>query len=97
MRVIPMSPNALRMLTPAQIRAARAMVGWSRDDLAKRSGVSAQALRDFEKADGGSDPRQGTVHKWQRALEAAGVVFVDEDDLCGPGVRFKKGWLKGKR
>jgi transcriptional regulator with XRE-family HTH domain len=68
------------------------MVGWSREELAKRSGVSAPALRDFEKADGGSDPRQGTVHKWQRALEAAGIVFVDEDDACGPGVRFKKGW-----
>jgi ribosome-binding protein aMBF1 (putative translation factor) len=97
LRVIPMSPNALPMLTPAQIRAARAMVGWSRDDLAKRSGVSAQALRDFEKADGGSDPRQGTVHKWQRALEGAGIVFVDEDEFTGPGVRIKKGWPKAKQ
>jgi hypothetical protein len=68
-----------------------------KEDLAKRSGVSAPALRDFEKTEGGSDPRQGTVHKWQRALEAAGVVFVDEDELGGPGVRFKKGWPKGKR
>jgi len=88
------SLNALRMLTPAQIRAARAMVGWSREDLAKTSGVSAPALRDFEKTAGGSDPKQGTVHKWQRALEAAGVVFVDEDDACGAGVRWKKGWPK---
>jgi predicted transcriptional regulator len=77
------------MLTPAQIRAARAMVGWSRDDLAKRSGVSAPALRDFEKAEGGSDPRQGTVHKWQRALEEAGVQFIDADEVGGPGVRLR--------
>jgi predicted transcriptional regulator len=91
------SSNALRMLTPAQIRAARVMLGWTREDLAKRSGVSAPALRDFEKTEGGSDPRQGTVHRWQRALEAAGVVFVDEDEHYGAGVRWKKGWPKGKR
>ena len=89
MRQHAVSPNPLRMLTPAQIRAARAMVGWSRQDLAKKSGVSAPALRDFEKTKGGSDPRQGTVHKWQRALEAAGVVFIDADELYGPGVRLR--------
>ena len=54
-----------------------------------RSGVSAPALRDFEKAEGGSDPRQGTVQKWQRALEAAGGEFIDPADGKGPGVRLK--------
>ena len=89
MRQVAASPNPLRMLTPAQIRAARAMVGWSREDLAKKSGVSAPALRDFEKTEGGSDPRQGTVQKWQRALEAAGVQFIDADEVGGPGVRLR--------
>jgi transcriptional regulator with XRE-family HTH domain len=89
------SHNPLRMLTPAQIRAARAMIGWSREELAKRSGVSAPALRDFERLEGGSDPRQGTVHKWQRALEAAGVRFIDADDHDGPGVRLRG--MKAKR
>jgi transcriptional regulator with XRE-family HTH domain len=69
------------------------MLGWSREDLAKRSGVSAPTLRDFEM--GQSDPKQGTVQKWQRALEAAGVEFTDETETAGPGVRLKK--VRSKR
>jgi hypothetical protein len=46
--------------------------------------VSAPALRDFERLNGGSDPRQGTVQKWQRALEAAGVRFIVEMIMMAP-------------
>lgn len=88
-----MSFNPLRMLTPAQLRAARALAGWSRDDLAKKSGVSAPTIRDFEV--NGSDSKQGTVQKWQRALEAAGVEFIYAADGKGPGVRLKT--ERGKR
>jgi predicted transcriptional regulator len=75
------------MLTPSQLRAARALVGWSRKDLAMKSGVGAPTIKDFEL--NGSDPRQGTVQKMQRALEAAGVQFIDDaakSDEGGPGV-----------
>jgi ribosome-binding protein aMBF1 (putative translation factor) len=80
------------MLTAAQLRAARAIVGWSREDLAKKSGISPQAIREFELRR--SDSKQGTVQKWQRALEAAGVKFVDADDQDGPGVRLRGGKTK---
>jgi hypothetical protein len=30
-----------------------------------------------------------TLHKWRRALEAAGVMFIDPDDEHGPGVRLR--------
>jgi hypothetical protein len=43
----------------------------------------------------GSDPKLGTVQKWRRALEAAGVQFIDADDTGGPGVRLRS--AKGKR
>jgi transcriptional regulator with XRE-family HTH domain len=76
------------MITPAQLRAARSLIGWSREDLADRSGVGAGTIKDFEIND--SDPKQGTVHKWRRALEAAGVIFIDEDDTVGPGVRLRE-------
>jgi transcriptional regulator with XRE-family HTH domain len=85
------------MLSPAQLRAARALVGWSRETLAERSGVGAPTIRDFELS--GSDPRLGTVNKWRRALEIAGIEFIEEDDIKGPGVRLSKSSQKqeGKR
>ena len=78
------------MLTPAQLRAARALVGWSRDDLAKKSATSAETVKGFEGR--GTDPKMGTVYKWLRALETAGVVFIDDgakSDEAGPGVRLR--------
>jgi hypothetical protein len=39
---------------------------------------------------GKTDPRLTTAGKWRRALEAAGVIFIDPDDAAGPGVRLKQ-------
>jgi transcriptional regulator with XRE-family HTH domain len=75
------------MVIPAQLRAARALIGWSREDLANKSGVGAGTIKDFEI--NGSDPKQGTVQKWRRALEQAGVEFIDPIDDRGPGVRLR--------
>jgi transcriptional regulator with XRE-family HTH domain len=75
------------MLTPAQLRAARALLGWSRDELATKSGVSAETTKGFERR--GTDPKMGTVQKWRRALEQAGVIFIEPDDTAGPGVRLR--------
>jgi len=83
------------MLTPAQLRAARALVGWSRDTLAEKSGTAAETVQGFESR--GSDPKLSTVNKWQRALEAAGVEFIDESPEHGPGVRLQKGKPASKR
>jgi transcriptional regulator with XRE-family HTH domain len=89
----PMRLTERVMLTPAQLRAARALLGWSRDELAKHSGTAAETIQGFESR--GSDPKLGTVNKWRRALEAAGVRFIDADDVDGPGVRLRG--AKGKR
>ena len=77
-------------LTPTQLIAARALVDWTREDLAKKSGTSRETIKAFER--GGSDPKMGTVSKWLRALEAAGVEFIEDrarSDDGGPGVRLK--------
>jgi transcriptional regulator with XRE-family HTH domain len=65
------------MLTSAQLRAARALVSWSRDTLGEKSGTSPETVTGFETR--GSDPKRSTMLKWRRALEAAGVEFLDED------------------
>lgn len=78
------------MLEPRQLRAARALVGWSRQTLADKSGVPRATIEQFEA--GKTDPKQTTVHKLRRALERVGVVFQDADDEeWGPGVRLRGG------
>ena len=66
---------------------ARALLGWSRDTLAAKSGTGAETVQGFKSRV--SDPKLSTLHKWIRALEAAGVRFIDEDANDGPGVRLK--------
>lgn len=82
------------MLSPAQLRAARALLSWSRQDLATKSGTAAETVQGFEAR--GSDPKLGTVQKWVRALEEAGVEFIAPTDDKGPGVRLR-GKREGKR
>jgi len=83
------------MLTPAQLRAARALVSWSREVLGEKSGTSSETVTGFETR--GSDPRRSTMLKWKRSLEAAGVEFLDPtEDGKGEGVRFKSA-KEGKR
>jgi transcriptional regulator with XRE-family HTH domain len=81
------------MITPEQMLAARALLRWTRDDLAEKSGVASLTALGFELRR--TDTKVSTVQKWQRALEAAGVRFIDADEHDGPGVRLrgaKKRW-----
>lgn len=80
--------SAGRKMTPAQLRAARGLLGWSRDDLAEASGVFSNTIRNFE--NGASDPKQSTILAWRRALARAGVEFLDGDEKSGPGVRLRE-------
>jgi transcriptional regulator with XRE-family HTH domain len=64
--------------------AARALAGWTRADLAKRSGTSKDTVFAFEGRN--SNPKLGTVQAWIGALQRAGVILLDEDDDHGPGV-----------
>lgn len=76
-----------RMITPAQCRAARGLINWSQQQLADAARVGVVTVRQFET--GASQPRNATLDVLQRALEAAGVIFVAENGE-GPGVRLKK-------
>jgi transcriptional regulator with XRE-family HTH domain len=74
-------------ITASQARAARGLLGWSRDRLGQASGVPKRTLAGFE--GGETKPRTGTVAAIRAALEAAGVEFIDENG-GGPGVRLAK-------
>lgn len=73
-------------LTPAQCRAARALIGWSRDQAANAAKVAERTLVDFE--NGTRSPRDSTLTAIRGALEAAGVIFIDQNGN-GPGVRLR--------
>ena len=72
------------MITPAQCRAARALLKWSQKDLADKSSISEASVRNFET--GKTAPHKGTVVLLRQTLEAAGVVFIDDN---GGGVKLK--------
>jgi transcriptional regulator with XRE-family HTH domain len=80
------------MLEPKQCRAARAFLGWSRQRLAKESGVPAPTVEKYER--GLSEPMLRTVSRLRRAMEKAGLTFVDPTDRHGPGVIMRDS--KGK-
>ena len=75
------------MLTAAQCRAARGLIDWSQSDLAQHAGVGIVTIRQLE-ADLHA-PRRATLDVVRRALEAAGVEFIDENG-GGAGVRLGK-------
>lgn len=79
------------MVTAAQIRAARALLGWSGAQLAQAAGVSLQTIRRMESDLGPGRSSAANVDSVRRALEAAGVLFLEGDDAgtAGPGVRLK--------
>jgi transcriptional regulator with XRE-family HTH domain len=76
------------LITIEQLRAARALLGWSQSELASRAGLSPPTVKRLE-ASFGPRVSDDARAKLQRALEAAGVEFIDENG-GGPGVRLKK-------
>jgi transcriptional regulator with XRE-family HTH domain len=73
----------------AQIRAARALLGLRQDELARKAGIGLATLQRIEQREGLIQGHFSTVLKIQTALEQAGIVFFDENDSGGMGVRFR--------
>jgi len=78
-----------RPLTSAQIRAARALLRWSAEDLAARSLLSVATIRRAELTDAETSMTAANDLAVRRAFEAADVIFIDENG-DGPGVRLRK-------
>lgn len=75
------------MITPALCRAARGLLGWNQDDLAKVARVGLNTLRNFE--GGKSAPMTNNLAAIQVALEDAGISFIPENG-GGAGLRLQK-------
>ena len=83
-------PLSILKVSIPQIKAARALVSWSQEELASRSGVSVPTVKRLEAQGGEVGGREATSEKLRAALEAAGVEFIPENG-GGAGVRLRKG------
>ena len=70
-----------------QIKAARALLGWSQEKLAAMARVSVPTVKRLEAVDGPLGGRADTSYRLQTALETAGIEFTNGD---ASGVRLRE-------
>jgi hypothetical protein len=81
--------NMSSKLSAAQIRAGRALLHWTAAELAKAAALGANTVRRAEVSDAETSLTAANDQAIRRALETAGIEFIEENG-GGPGVRLKK-------
>jgi ribosome-binding protein aMBF1 (putative translation factor) len=79
----------LRPLTSGQIRASRALLRWSAEDLAREAALGVATIKRAEAAENATSMTTANDLAVRHALEAAGIEFIDENG-GGPGLRLRK-------
>ena len=76
------------MISGTQIRAARAALRWTIEDLAQKSGLGIRTIKKFEAHDGIPAGRTTTMISLKGTFETAGIEFIGtlED---APGIRVR--------
>ena len=82
------SKGISKALTSPQIRAARGLLRWSAEDLAREAALGLATVRRAEGAENETSMTAANDLAVRRALESAGVEFIDENG-GGSGVRFR--------
>jgi transcriptional regulator with XRE-family HTH domain len=75
------------MIISEQIRAARAALKWTIDDLSIKADVSVRTIKRIESLDGVPPSHTQTLQAIQQALEAAGIEFIGTS-TDAPGIRL---------
>lgn len=70
-----------------QIRAARALLGWTQRELCRKSKVAFGTIQRMEKSDGPVPARMETVGKVVAVFEKAGIEFLNSES---PGLRLRR-------
>jgi len=86
----------VKHLTSSQIRAARSLIRWTAEDLAEASALSVATIRRAELKESETSLTAANNLAVRRALESAGVEFIDENG-GGPGLRLRKAHQHGRR
>lgn len=82
-------PKSILKVSIRQIKAARALLSWSQEELASAAGVSIPTIKRLEARDGPVGGREETAIRIIDSMRAAGVEFIDENG-GGVGVRLRK-------
>lgn len=80
------------MITAAQLRAARALIGIDQRELAAQAGLSLPTIQRMEASDGVIRGNVDSLMKLVAALDAAGIELIAENTASaggGRGVRLK--------
>jgi len=75
------------MISSSQLRAARALLKWSANDLARESGIGSATIQRYEIAEGIPNANVKTLGLIKQTLETAGIEFIGSPDK-DPGVRL---------
>ena len=73
-----------------QCRSARALLNWSAAELATAAGIGSATVRRYES---GQIVQQGSIETMRRALEEAGVIFIENGQTtraAGVGTRLAR-------
>lgn len=78
------------MVSGRQIAAARALLGMGQKELAEHANISIPTLKRMEASEGSATGLANNVAAVRAALEAAGIAFLDNDEVSpGPGVALR--------
>lgn len=80
--------QSTRLVTASQLRAARALIGISGEELAARTNLGLRTIRRAENEDGLEKLTPANAQLLISTLEELGVQFLDADQNGGVGVRF---------
>ena len=81
------------ILSSELVRAARALLRWEQRDLAAASSVSLPTIKRLESMPGFMSAHLSTITALRKALEGAGIEFIEENG-GGPGIRLRKRQLR---
>ena len=74
-------------MKPIHLRMARAALNWTVRDLEIKANVNKNTISRYEAE---REVLSGTIDKLEKVFESAGITFIQEDELGGPGIRLQK-------
>jgi ribosome-binding protein aMBF1 (putative translation factor) len=83
-----MAEELIQKVSIGEVKAARALLGWSQEDLAAKAKISIATIKRLEAKPGRLGGRLETAAKIEKALKDAGVRFVGDEEI-GFGVTLR--------